>query len=299
MSRWSFTLEPPPLYFAHIPKTSGVSLFVFLRDSYGRGRTFPMMVRQEFLNYSPEELQKYRLFAGHWGLDIEAYLPPGTLWMTVLRDPVEQSMSWFYHMQYIIPRYPEAYTPLARWQPVMENDLQGALDSPFIVAQLANQQTRFLATAVGYAPFVSPGEWEMYDDVSAGEAPMEEVYQVALTNLTQMAAVGVTERFNDTVTIVCHLLGLVPPWAQPHYNLNKRRKQMGPDYYRQQLSANLLKRLETLVAYDRQLYEVAEQQVTQQMAELTQSSRRVWAIRPLFRQLFYSTARLAWQPFRR
>jgi hypothetical protein len=299
MSRWAFTLEPPPLYFAHIPKTSGVSLFVFLRDSYGRRRTFPMMVRQEFLLSSPEKRQKCRLFVGHWGLDIEALLPPGALWMTVLRDPVEQTMSWFYHMQTIIPRYPEAYTPLARWQPVVENDLPAALDSPFIVAQLANQQTRFLATAVDYAPFASPGEWETYDTLTAVEPPMEEVYQRALTHLTQMAAVGVTERFNDTVKIVCHLLGLLPPWVQPHYNLNKRREKTGPAYYRQQLSPTRLQQLEALIAYDRRLYEVAQQRLNEQMGEVAHSSRRVWAIRPFFRQIFYSAARLAWQPFRR
>jgi hypothetical protein len=208
-------------------------------------------------------------------------------------------MSWFYHMQHVIPRHQQAYTPLVRWQPVLEGDLQAALADPFLTRQLANQQTRFLATAVHYAPFASSGEWETYDALPVTDTSMEDVYQKALAHLNQMTAVGLAERFNETGQLLCHLLGLVPPWLQPNYNLNKQRRQTAPNYYRRQLAPNLLQRLEGLLVYDRRLYEVAQQRFEQQMAELANASKRVWAIRPIVRQIFYSVARFAWQPFRK
>jgi hypothetical protein len=255
------------------------------------------MVRQEFLQSSPEARQKFRLFAGHWGTDIHELLPPDTLWLTMLRDPVEQTMSWFYHMQHVIPPHPQVYEPLARWQPLLENDLLASLNSSFLTKQLANQQTRFLATAVHYAPFASPGEWETYDAFSVTETSMEDVYQKALASLNQMTAVGLAERFGDTVKLLCHLLGLVPPWLQPNYNLNKQRRQTAPNYYRRQLTPDLLQQLEVLLTYDRRLYEVAQQRFEQQMVELAHASQRLLAIRPIVRQIFYSVARFAWQPF--
>jgi hypothetical protein len=257
------------------------------------------MVRQEFLQSSPEARQKFRLFAGHWGTDIRDLLPPGAVWLTVLRDPVEQVMSWFYHMQHVIPRHPQVYEPLARWQPLLENDLLASLNSSFLTQQLANQQTRFLATAVYYAPFASSGEWETYGAVSVTDTSMEDVYQQALAHLNQMTAVGLAERFNETVQLLCHLLGLVPPLLQPNYNLNKQRQQIAPNYYRRQLTPDLLQQLEVLLRYDRCLYEVAQQRFEQQMIEPAHASQRLLAIRPIVRQIFYSVARLPWQPFRK
>ncbi|MCB8945199.1 MAG: sulfotransferase family 2 domain-containing protein [Ardenticatenaceae bacterium] len=292
----TFNLEPPPLYYAHIPKTGGTSLFVFLRDSYGRRHTFPSLTRQEFLSYQPEARHSYRLFVGHWGTDIHTLLPPKTLWMTILRDPVEQLMSWFYHMHHVVPRYPQHYAPLARWQPIIENDLQAAMADSFITSQLTNQQTRFLATAVHYAPFANTGDWELYDDHTRTAASLENLAQHALTNLAHMSLVSVTERFNDTIQLLCHRLGLIPPWVRPVYNLNKQRQQMSPVYYRRQLAPDLLRQVEALVRYDLDLYATARQRLNTQLAE-TDFSRRVWAIRPFFRQILYSTARGLWQPF--
>jgi hypothetical protein len=128
---------------------------------------------------------------------------------------------------------------------------------------------------------------------------MEDVYQHALAHLNQMTAVGLAERFNETVQLLCHLLGLVPPLLQPNYNLNKQRQQIAPNYYRRQLTPDLLQQLEVLLRYDRCLYEVAQQRFEQQMIEPAHASQRLLAIRPIVRQIFYSVARFAWQPFRK
>jgi hypothetical protein len=99
--------------------------------------------------------------------------------------------------------------------------------------------------------------------------------------------------------LLCHLLGLVPPLLQPNYNLNKQRQQIAPNYYRRQLTPDLLQQLEVLLRYDRCLYEVAQQRFEQQMIEPAHASQRLLAIRPIVRQIFYSVARFAWQPFRK
>jgi Sulfotransferase family len=97
--------EPPPLkekgalYFLHIPKTAGTSVTKWLTDHLDQGSICPAKNWDQLLMIDPQELAKYRLFAGHFGVDLEPFLQRKITTVTLLRDPLKRTISHYRHVR--------------------------------------------------------------------------------------------------------------------------------------------------------------------------------------------------------
>jgi hypothetical protein len=295
-------LEPlPRLYFAHTPKTGGLALGTVLRDAYGWGARLPAMARRELVGFTVNDLQRYHLYSGHWGIGFLALVPADTRTMTILRDPIEQIVSWWHHMRRTIIQYPAWYAQDRHlWRPIMEQDLSGTLQSTQLVRLMANMQCKHLGLHFDLQPFVGAGA----DKAAVVQAEFQRAfiaaddgaaYTHARQTIRTASVLGITEQFDGTLKTLCRFLGIPRPRRQPQTNLNPVKSLPIAYYYRSRLDERTLRRLEEMTCYDHKLYaEGLELFAVQQQSLGSHYIARYRAI-PALRCVTYRSVRQIWQ----
>lgn len=85
-------------YFFHIPKTAGLTVKSYLNKMIDQPRQllFPGVFVKDLLNQI-EAIKKYNFFSGHFMGFLDALLGATTHKATVLRDPVDRFISYYFH----------------------------------------------------------------------------------------------------------------------------------------------------------------------------------------------------------
>src|SRR5216684_3843830 len=86
------------LYYLHIPKTAGTTFTAILDRQFSAEQICPAQLWPDLVRIPPERLRQYRLLRGHFYYCVRAVLPPDTCFATLLRDPVERSLSHYSHI---------------------------------------------------------------------------------------------------------------------------------------------------------------------------------------------------------
>lgn len=103
-------LEPPPVYFMHVPKTAGTALGSWLRAGY-RAQDYIDLDIPQVLACPPERLSRIRCYhSWHHGRGMYDWLGrPDLPVVTVLRDPIERTVSHFEQHRRHLERHPELF----------------------------------------------------------------------------------------------------------------------------------------------------------------------------------------------
>ncbi len=170
--------EAPPVIFLHIPKTAGSTVYAALKLLHGPhfmrvGNVFSNPDRCRELAWQMRHDPSVRVAAGHTLLALRPLYPPEARWATMLRDPVERTLSHYYyychHLAASGDTSPEDLT------------LQHCVEKGYLVDNL---QTRIL----------SGGEFDA--------AASEEMLAAAKENLRGFAAVGLAEEFDRSLALL-------------------------------------------------------------------------------------------------
>ena len=94
-----------PLYYLHIPKTAGTSLISFLDSQFDSSEICPAQLLPSLFALPRQDLSKYAFFRGHLWHGLNTYLKRDLAYITMLRDPVQRTISWYSHVR----REPGAY----------------------------------------------------------------------------------------------------------------------------------------------------------------------------------------------
>jgi hypothetical protein len=227
----------------HIPKTAGSALRRVLSKEYGeRYRKAPNTfthadVAEERLRAraAGEGGEPPLALAGHIVFGLRAVLPPDSRFVTVLRDPVERTLS---HYAYLVaPRDPveRPHGLLDRATPYRpELSLAEALDDRRYLPD--NLQTRMIVCRR------SPFE----------ELPADALEQAKEHLRSRFAFVGVTERFDEFASLLARAFAWAP-------RVPPRKKVGGPRPARESLSPDELHALEGHDALDLELYALASE----------------------------------------
>jgi hypothetical protein len=233
----------PLLVQIHIPKTAGSALRRVLSKEYGdRFRKAPNTFTHPHV---AEERLRDRLtggsavrplaIAGHIVFGLRDVLPADSCYVTVLREPVERTLS---HYGYLVaPRDPKArpHGLLARDTPYRpELSLEEALDDPRYLP--GNLQTRMIVCRR------SPFE----------ELPGDALEQAKEHLRSRFEFVGVTERFDEFAALLAGAFG----W-EPRVPPRKRVADVRPQ--RASLSPRALRALIEHDALDLELYAFASE----------------------------------------
>jgi hypothetical protein len=232
----------PLLAFIHVPKAGGTTFNNILRIHYPDGAMHRGLSVFEGVEEAQAALRsmtgdaKVRALAGHLTFGLHDLLPAETRYLTMLRDPVERTLS---HYGYLVRHYfsrdrsarvkgagvvPPWLTRPSR-TPTLDECL---MDRSYIPDNL---QTRMLCGLV--SPF--------------DELPPHALDQAKRNLLDRFAYVGTTERLEEFVA----LLNLDLDWPAVAYKLyNKSTRRLS----REELPAHTLRYIEERNALDRELH---------------------------------------------
>ncbi len=281
-------LEPSPLYFMHVPKTGGMALGQWLRRAYGQGY-FDLDLPQ-ITKLTGRSIRDFRCYhAWHHGRSMFDWLGRGDLMViTMLRDPVERVVSGFKFHQRRAVEKPANWKPeyLTMMRPIQHSRIEDSLEHEVITRRLSNGQVRLLGIRKDYAAFLTTLRQNRQSDtllrpydvpVLSDPDNLPLLYANARAWLNEMAVVGLTERYAESLQLMGDLLGIPVPGEPPRANVNPQRADPAMRY-RDQLAPDVIARLEELNRYDLELYAHATELFEQQWARYRARPRRTYSI---------------------
>lgn len=93
------TIRTPGIYYFHIPKTAGMSVWHFLDQVFPSEKICPWWLWDQLVTATTAELEGWDVFRGHFLAHLEPYLGRELATFTFLRDPVERTISHYYHVR--------------------------------------------------------------------------------------------------------------------------------------------------------------------------------------------------------
>lgn len=105
--------------FLHVPKTAGMSLHDTLRRQVGDEAVSPSVNASVMTQSEADALAHYDVVVGHISVTDARRFFPGAALLTVLRDPIERSLSWYYYARNF-PWAPHEDVAAAQAHPVEE-----------------------------------------------------------------------------------------------------------------------------------------------------------------------------------
>jgi hypothetical protein len=253
-----------PLYFMHIMKTGGTA-FNAAMEQCAAELARPVECQgpvflDDFVRLDARRLRDIGFLTGHLPYEIREMLLARTQVVTVLRDPVERTLSHYWQMH--------------RQPPVLEESpsfcLEEFVESPRWNTLVVNYQARQLAHRIGIAgagaaydpaarfaslgaPFPPEHEYPLqsYFDCSPLEMSGAELERAARHVLDAIEFVGVTEELDALFADVVAWWGCDPAPSLGHENASPERP------HRDSIPPSLLRRIEECTEVDRALYEYA------------------------------------------
>lgn len=224
----------PTVIFLHIPKTAGTTLFSVLWLNYAKNEillTDPASAHpfSDFSKVDKVKREKMRVLIGHFAYGMHTLIPRDSIYITVLREPIERFLSDFYH----IKREPAhgLHHLVKSGQMTMQDYLERLASR-----KQDNIQTRLFA-----------GDYRNNGAEHCSDAMLDQ----AKENLkNEFAVVGLTERFDETLLLIKRKLG----WK---YTLYKRRNVTSNRPKQSTLSRDQLQLLQAHHRYDLALYSYA------------------------------------------
>jgi hypothetical protein len=168
------------LLHLHVPKTAGTAVRAALeRACNGTLRVFPHYDEHK---YKDLDSSKYDVYSGHYGFKTATGI--GGDIITVLRHPVDRYLSVYYFWRQLYESGAEVSPNTTIASKYSIDDFVTVRDEPFIVEEFANRVTWQIAHG---SSFAHRRELRLQGKTD------EDVFRMALDNLSTFAVVGVQE----------------------------------------------------------------------------------------------------------
>ena len=203
--------EDDILYFLHIPKTAGTTLISILDSFFDYDTIYPEQLWHNLLKNRATDFSRFRLIRGHFGYGLCRLLPKKPIIMTMLRHPVDRHISGIEH---------QIRDPDPRFEQKSELKNKSSLeilndpDSP----RFEDLQTR----QIGLDPDIlsitkSWKETELANfkypkvlQMASKKVSRDKLLQDAKTRLEEFEFVGISEKFEDSMSLLFFTLGWRP-----------------------------------------------------------------------------------------
>ena len=219
--------------YHHIQRTAGTALNQVFASVLGReyvSPSFPAGRLRDML----KENQRYRLIQGHFTYLPSDKLPGNYLAATLLRDPVERCLSWYYYCRLNVPESIADDDYSVHAAKTMSLAEYFHCDNPIVLAHVSNYQANILM----------PLEW---DGVTL---PTDtEILALSTKAIDQFDVVGVHESLVDFIDVLCFRWGWGLVDSIPIVNATSNR----PSYH--EISPEIRQRLMAMNEIDVELYQ--------------------------------------------
>lgn len=255
--------KPTTLIFLHVPKAAGMTLHSIIDRQYPKESIFnigqPVREHIDKFKKLPEHKRaKIRCMKGHMWFGLHRYLPQPSMYITMLRNPVDRLVS---HYFYVLrsPTHPLYKTVKSSKMNLREYVSSGM--SP----ELNNGQVRLISgTSV-------QDDRASTDDLEAAKRNLSEYF----------VAVGLVERFDESLILFKKLLG----WRNIYYmkqNVTHGRPS------KREISPQTLRTIENHNSLDMELYKFGVQIFNQKIRGQKLGKSQLLSLRLLNRT--YETA---------
>ena len=241
-----------PVYFLHIPKTAGTTFHTFLASRFAEDEVCPAHTWHDLVALSAEQIGGYSFIWGHFYAYLHRHVPQPLRYVTFLRDPVERALSHYGHVMlhddhYLHQRAREV------------GDFGAYLRDPELLTTVNNFQVKSFAldldphAIVSALPTTERDTLEVERRLETAAAPLSDAAMLAIAKcrLEQMCFIGITERLDESLALLCHKFGWQRPAQIESRNANAGRLRASA------ISASDLELLRELNAADHELYEFA------------------------------------------
>lgn len=215
------------LVFDHLHKTAGQAINAWLTDALGSGTVSPNLdgSHRELLCRAGD----YPIISGHVHFAEAEGLDPRFQYVTVLRDPLDRTISWLFFVvrNHAREELPGLFEECAAFLATDGDEL-----GPILGQTIANSMVAHYAKILG--------------SLGASEG---ELVETAFRAIQAYDCVGIYERLDEFVAGLGELVGIPAPASLQPINLTVSRPA------RDGISAKLRDRLMALTELDRQLYE--------------------------------------------
>lgn len=266
--------------FMHIPKTAGITFSTILHPLVAELPWCPVILPENLFEMPYEDLWQYQLFTGHFRFRLANKLfPSGFVGLTFLREPISRTIS---HYEFLLRQetfgnfdYANEQLALVKKMSLKEfasnNQLHLAVD-------IIDTQTKFLSGKPISRSSNTAGakiSREAYDRISksiklapppANELPVadQESLEDAKKCLEQIAFFGITERFQDSLFLMCFIFGWPPVLDSIHLNGRPTGDRT------QKPDEETLDVIRSKVSLDLELYEFGQALFEQRFSEMTE-----------------------------
>ena len=240
--------------FLHIPKVGGTTVNKIInrqykpntiyrvRDDDSRHKRIQDCV-DEFKVLPSSEKEKIKVVMGHMGFGLHNFLPQPSVYITLLRDPVERTISYYYY----VLRRPNHYL----YQKVTSEkmSLKDCIHAGISI-ELDNSQTRIIAATKGDSDSLIP----------FGQCNVEMLERAKKNLQEYFIGVGLVESFDKSLLLFKKLLN----WNNIFYikrNVTKNRP-LKSDFSQETL--NLIQKQNE---FDLELYRYAAELFNEQVAQ--------------------------------
>jgi hypothetical protein len=239
-----------PLYFHHIPKTAGSSMTALLREAFGE-RLCPAQHWDSLAALPGEELDAYRAYTGHFAAYLARYLGREVNAFTILRDPVERTVS---HYAHILRDGAHPFHAATANLSLLE-----FVTHPAMSHNVRNYQARYLAdlgldprkiARAHEKPDVVNYPMQMFIDDHSLTTPAHVLRARSLEALERFFLVGVVDAFDAAVAAFSRMTGI--PLGET------TRINAAPEPFKTRaIDAETLAAIREATEIDQELYELA------------------------------------------
>jgi AraC-like DNA-binding protein len=249
--------RPAPIFFIHVMKTGGITLFESIRRNFAPDEVYPqrgvdvaadihqrVTFRHLRLDHlaalSEDRRRRIRLYTGHFPYVACEVLGGPLQTVTVLRDPVHRTISLLRQFQ----RAASAADPRLEGHLARPLSLEEVYEQPNVFApMIRDHQTKLFSMTLADQPTGYLQELEV-DDARL---------RLAKENLERIDVLGLTEQYDLFLDQVAEQLGeTIFPGL---------RENAAPEGHHRDVPESLRRRIEADTAHDRELYEHARQLV--------------------------------------
>ena len=235
------------VYFFHIPKTAGVSVWRFLEQSFPADQICPWWLWDQLIDVPRPELDRWQVFRGHFQSHLEPYLGRPLKTFTFLRDPVARTISQYFHVRRA-PEHP--YHSHALRMSLSEFCLHPEtrhMVENYQAAYLAKSPLDLAAAKEDLGPLTLQQRTEYPDYVP----DTTELLVRAQERLSGFVAIGITENFDESLLKISKCLPTPEPTFMERWNANPEGTSA------QDIDEKTLALIRDLTDVDRTLYRSA------------------------------------------
>ncbi|MEQ1700521.1 MAG: sulfotransferase family 2 domain-containing protein [Ilumatobacteraceae bacterium] len=253
-------MDNPPILFIHIAKTAGTSLKTLLATRIAPSATLEIPEQTTLRSKLVRHVDDYELVVGHVDHRMtQAFRRPPAV-ITFLREPIDRALSAYYFLrQSEGANIPTTYTRAQR---------RARVTAAQQVRELSIREFlhRHPQTATSHMGSIQTAILGQQLDRRRRSRPLgADDLERAKQRLEQCVAFGLTERVDESMTLICHSLGWAPFDGFPHANPTLDRGAVAD------LDVDTLDELRELTALDGELYRFATELFEQRWQALSAS----------------------------